>query len=269
MPAGQDRPWLTIGEVTVRDQQDLPKAQESRRIWTENGTLTGIDLPAVTRPEAKLPLTLISHGHLRDLQVGWSQQTSISLENMTSIPGLELIAPAVHGEQTLYLWSKTPLRCGWLRPLTHQCALASIDIQGAPLPAGAANFDDLIALLDTEMADFTLQPGGALELTLHWQALTPINEDYTVFLHVLDPADRIVGQIDGWPVMGTYPTSQWPSGKTIEDRYRLPIAADATPGPYRLEIGWYLLGSMQRLNVLDEEGRPIDNRLLQEGLIVP
>jgi hypothetical protein len=146
--------------------------------------------------------------------------------------------------------------------------LAKITVQGAPLPAGATNFDDLIALLSVDVADLALGPGGTLDVTLNWQALAPIPQDYTLFLHLLDAADRIVGQIDSWPVEGTYPTSQWPTGTPILDRYSIPIAPDAAPGAYRLEIGWYLLETMKRLDVLASDGTPVDNRVLLDGFVV-
>ena len=58
-------------------------------------------------------------------------------------------------------------------------------------------------------------------------------------------------------------------GQPVTDPVLVPIAAEAAPGDYRLEIGWYLLGTMRRLNVLGPEGAAIDNRLLLEGLTLP
>ena len=162
-----------------------------------------------------------------------------------------------------------PLRCGWLRPPAESCSLAQLVVEGAPLPAGAVNFDDLIALLSTDIHELEPQPGGTLGVTLVWQALAPVTEDYTVFAHLLDAADKIVGQVDAWPVQGTYPTSQWLPGRTVTDRHTIAVGHDAAPGPYRLEIGWYLLSTMRRLNVLDPVGNVTDDRVLLEGLAIP
>jgi hypothetical protein len=142
-------------------------------------------------------------------------------------------------------------------------------VREAPLPAGAVNFDDLIGLLSTDISDLELQPGGTLGVTLVWQALAPIAEDYTVFVHLLGAGDKIVGQVDAWPVQGTYPTSQWLPGRTVTDRHTIVVGHDAVPGPYRLEIGWYLLGTMRRLHVLDPAGNATDDRVLLEGLAIP
>ena len=58
-----------------------------------------------------------------------------------------------------------------------------------------------------------LEPGGQLPVTLTWQGLAEMDADYTVFVQVLDAADRLVGQVDAWPVQGTFPTSQWTLGE--------------------------------------------------------
>jgi hypothetical protein len=188
---------------------------------------------------------------------------------MEPVTGLVTSAPDANGEHTLTVRHDPPLRCGWLEPVASACPLETVTVVGAPLPPGAVNFADQIALLDIELTDPVLQPGGTLDVTLVWRALSPMNADYTAFLHILDERDQIVGQVDAWPVQGTYPTSQWTPGETVRDPYRVPIAADVTAGRYRLEIGWYLLGTMRRLNVLNSAGVAIDDRLLLDTLLVP
>jgi hypothetical protein len=183
------------------------------------------------------------------------------------LTSFSLPAPAENGDYSLIL-AGADLRCGWWTRMRTSCPLAELAVQGAMVPAGAANFEDLIALLATDIPAMNLQAGGELEVNLTWQALAAVPRDYTLFLHLLDPADRIVGQIDGWPVQGTYPTSQWPAGEFIQDPHRIPIAPDAAPGDYRLEVGWYTLETMDRLDLLGADGKAVDNRLLLEGFLI-
>jgi hypothetical protein len=84
-----------------------------------------------------------------------------------------------------------------------------------------------------------------------------MGEDYTVFVHLVGPDGRLQGQADSWPVQGTYPTSQWTPGREVTDPYEVRLESDAPPGPYRVEVGWYDLDTMQRLQIVDEEGEPI------------
>ncbi|MGQ9627808.1 MAG: glycosyltransferase family 39 protein [Anaerolineae bacterium] len=84
-----------------------------------------------------------------------------------------------------------------------------------------------------------LKPGWPLYLTLYWEALAEIESSYTVFTHLLGPEGRIWGQKDGLPAHGSYPTLAWKPGETIVDKRVIIISADAPPGKYALEIGWY------------------------------
>jgi hypothetical protein len=93
------------------------------------------------------------------------------------------------------------------------------------------------------------KPGGQVYLTLYWQALAKIEEDYTVFTHLLDSEGRLHAQKDNPPVSGLLPTSAWEVGEFIQDRYIIPLAPDVPPGEYQLEIGMYQLETEQRLEV--------------------
>ena len=88
-----------------------------------------------------------------------------------------------------------------------------------------------------------------------------MDADYTVFVQVLDAADRLVGQVDAWPVQGTFPTSQWTPGQTVADPYLVQLSADLPPGDYRLHVGLYLLATLQRLAVVDQRGTAIDDKV--------
>src|SRR5690606_25214179 len=95
-----------------------------------------------------------------------------------------------------------------------------------------------------------------------WLALAPISQNYTLFLQLVDQQDRIVGQVDSWPVQGTQPTGQWEAGQTIADAHTIQLAAEMPPGEYRLLVGWYLLADGRRLAVLDSAGNQVDDRLV-------
>ncbi|HQF72016.1 MAG TPA: hypothetical protein PLH39_12140 [Promineifilum sp.] len=151
--------------------------------------------------------------------------------------------------------------CGWLSPPRAGCTLGEVEISGAPLPEGAANFDDRVALLAVAVDADGLVPGGQLPVTLTWQGLAPMTENYTVFVQVLDAADRLVGQVDAWPVQGTFPTSQWTPGEVVRDPYLVRLAAELPPGDYRLHVGLYLLATMARLPVLDASGAAVDDKV--------
>jgi hypothetical protein len=67
----------------------------------------------------------------------------------------------------------------------------------------------------------------------------------------------LYGQVDTWPVQGSYPTSRWRAGEEVADRHAVALESAAPPGTYRVVVGWYLLGTMERLPVVDAQGQPI------------
>lgn len=88
-----------------------------------------------------------------------------------------------------------------------------------------------------------------LQLALHWHSLQPIEQDYVVFVHLIDPkTGRLVAQNDGQPLNGAYPTSRWAAGEWVRDERMLGL--DNVPlGQYQLRVGFYLPYSGERLLV--------------------
>jgi hypothetical protein len=135
-------------------------------------------------------------------------------------------------------------------------------------PAGYT-LGERVALLGYNVDGGELSPGGVLPLTLYWQALAPMETDYTVFVHLLDASGAVRAQRDAPPLDGDYPTSLWDEGEVVKDPHAIPLPPDLSPGRYQVALGLYSLGTMERLPVLDgEDVRQSDARiLLWEGEI--
>jgi 4-amino-4-deoxy-L-arabinose transferase-like glycosyltransferase len=129
----------------------------------------------------------------------------------------------------------------------------------APVPqqALAAEFGSMIHLVGYDLAP---EPGvqppadAALTVTLYWEAVSDVDRDYTVFVHLVDEDGQIVGQGDGPPMEGSYPTSNWDPGETVTDVHRLESKADVPAGSYRLLVGLYVPEDGTRLPVTDGPG---------------
>ncbi|MFN8454367.1 MAG: glycosyltransferase family 39 protein [Anaerolineae bacterium] len=87
-------------------------------------------------------------------------------------------------------------------------------------------------------------PGGILQVRLSWQTDTPLRENYTVFLQLLDSSNHVTGQRDAPP---RSPSSQWLVGRLIDDAHGLFIEPGTPPGPHRLIVGLYDSQTGQRL----------------------
>ncbi len=145
-----------------------------------------------------------------------------------------------------------------LGTVTVQAINRNMDVPPISHPL-TATLGEQIQLLGYDISAETVTPGDTLILTLYWQALTEMEETYTVFTHILAPDGSTTGQRDSHPVNGTYPTSQWMTGEVVSDVYEIPIRADAAPGAHRLKVGMYVAETGDRLPT----GTPDDAIVLQ------
>src|SRR5207244_790848 len=79
----------------------------------------------------------------------------------------------------------------------------------------------------------------AVDVTLYWRAANPTPTSYTVFIHVLDLQNHVVGQRDEPPVHGARPTTGWVAGEFVADPHQLTIDPGTPPGTYPVEVGMY------------------------------
>ena len=97
-----------------------------------------------------------------------------------------------------------------------------------------------------------LAPGASLPLTLYWQSLAPMRENYSIFVHLLGANDLIIGQRDVYPGQGNYPTTLWSPGEIIADTYGVNVSPTAlTPSEAQFEVGLYRLETGARLEVVE------------------
>ena len=122
----------------------------------------------------------------------------------------------------------------------------------------AANFAQQITLLAYEVQPHNAPP--ALTLTLYWQALTAIDRDYTVFVHLLAADGTRVAQGDSPPQGGHYPTTRWQVGEIIRDAHT--VQTENIRHGVQFAIGLYDLKTMARLSIVDEAGRDIGQEVM-------
>ncbi len=110
-------------------------------------------------------------------------------------------------------------------------------------------------LLGYQLDRDAVRPGDMLRVTLVWQSLATLDEDYTIFIHLFGRNHQPVGQRDSYPGTGTYPTSLWRPGQIIADMYRVPVSEAAiAPAALRIEVGLYDRKSGWQLPATDPRG---------------
>ena len=142
----------------------------------------------------------------------------------------------------------------------------------APDHRAVAEWAGAVRLLGYSPERQDVAPGETVDVTLYWQVLAPLDEDYTVFVHLLGEHNPATGGPlwaghDGQPDGGHYPTGRWQPGQVVLDVHPLALPADAPPGEYRLEIGLYLLATMARLPAVDALGNPLPDNAALPGTL--
>ncbi len=113
--------------------------------------------------------------------------------------------------------------------------------QARPAAAGTGElwrYDGRIALLAAELPA-TVRPGEPVVVTLHWRALDAPGRNLSVYVQVLAPSGRKVGQRDSFPGGGLAPTVYWRAGDELIERVTVPLEPDLPPGEYTVLVGLY------------------------------
>ena len=283
--------WQTVTTLSVAAQQTL---EDGRPLRAQIGPilLSGVAMPAQVRPATELSPAVRGCGETADrLNLAlkrWDELSSERTFTGDNGDGGAVPEATCETEEDTFVRSTTvttgddagryglvashpegAARCGWLASVSHRCVLGEVTVSGVPLPEGAVNFGDKVALLNVDVPERALQPAGQLSVNLTWQALEQMDRNYTIFVQVVNAQDQIVGQVDGWPVQGTHPTSDWQPGEVVRDPYRVQLADTLPSGRYRLLVGLYRLDTLQRLPVLNESGVAVDDKVVLPGLTVP
>jgi hypothetical protein len=132
--------------------------------------------------------------------------------------------------------------------------LGEVDTAALSSPSGIPNpmrveFGDKIALTGYSVDRRSLRPGESMQLSLWWQGLARMEQDYVVFVHLMLPPDAVWAQHDRQPQDGAARTSTWQVGRVVQDDYTLTIPEDAPPGIYDIAVGIYDKDSFERLAV--------------------
>jgi hypothetical protein len=151
-----------------------------------------------------------------------------------------------------------------LKPSTGGQPLPALIITAGQLPltgavaqpevAAAYRLGDAIELAGYDTPRFDDRQ-GVLTYRLYWRVRQALPEDYTVFAHVLAADGEQIGQGDGQPFAGDYPTSIWRPGEVLMEERSVLLEGDASRAA-ALVIGLYRLSDGARLPVLDAQGQP-------------
>ncbi len=135
----------------------------------------------------------------------------------------------------------TPVLCTLSPPSLHKDDLPSDPVYV---------FGERVKLVGHELV---ITDAPALQVTLYWDVIEALDRDYQVFVHLLDGNGRTIGQGDGPPLEGDYPTGAWAPGELLADPHLVSLE-DGIPLGGQLLVGLYHTGDGVRLPVSSVPG---------------
>lgn len=139
-----------------------------------------------------------------------------------------------------------PLHTVWIHGIAYAW------VYQLPLPNAHrvdADFGGVLRLRGYDLATSAVRSSGVLTLTLQWEPLKAVAEDYQMFVHVLDSRGRRVGQVDVPPGGPLAPTSAWLPASYVSWVHPVPVPSDLDTGDYWIALGLSHPGDFTRLPV--------------------
>jgi len=126
---------------------------------------------------------------------------------------------------------------GELAQLSFGQALDALAAGGRPDDAIPVNitYGERLRLVGYRLDPPPIQAGQTITLTLYWQQIAPMKQDYTAFAHLFTIDEVRLGGADL-----LHPTSTWRLGEVRSQTYHIPIDS-GSPAPLvaRLDVGLY------------------------------
>jgi 4-amino-4-deoxy-L-arabinose transferase-like glycosyltransferase len=121
----------------------------------------------------------------------------------------------------------------------------------APLQELHIEFGGQIALTGYAVQPLVVHPGDRLEITLRWQAIQAVQEEYKAFVQLVRGGDQIWGQYDHVPGDSQSPTSRWIASQVVTETFELQVGTEAPEDRYGLLVGLYQSATVTRLRLKD------------------
>jgi hypothetical protein len=141
-----------------------------------------------------------------------------------------------------------------------------------PAQRADATFGENVRLVGWDIpGGLTRKPGDVLPVSLLWEALAPISDDYTVGVYLLSKDGQLVAQRDSFPVNYFEPTTTWRTDSLHRDNHGLLLPAALPPGEYELWVAlywWQPPDHTERLPVRGTNGQALGDHIVLATVIV-
>jgi hypothetical protein len=103
-----------------------------------------------------------------------------------------------------------------------------------------------------------------ITLTLYWSTSSPIQNDYTVFVHVFDSQGKRIAQADSPPINGDWLTSMWEANRPVIDPHTFTLPS----GQYTIRVGMYDPVTVEPLPAFRSDGSEWKDWAIEAGKVI-
>ena len=89
-----------------------------------------------------------------------------------------------------------------------------------------------------------------MTVTLIWSTDDVLQNDYVVFVHLLDSEGNLLASHDGLPAAGQRSTTTWTTNETVLDVHKFQVPTVSINGQARIVTGLYTQENGERLNLV-------------------
>jgi hypothetical protein len=196
------------------------------------------------------PTTLMATWGYDYWALAYAQAYEGKLATLTVVDHNADFADIIRREGRLWLVTKTfhVHRPEWWRARLGDLYLSSVAPGvGSVSPTAPLTFEEILPSVAFDLgngisiraAEATWVSNRELLITVYWETLQSISQDYSVAMHVLsDAADQVlIAQSDTHhPLEGWYPTSLWHVGEIVRDDHLIEVPAEAQPRAARVSL---------------------------------
>jgi hypothetical protein len=152
------------------------------------------------------------------------------------------------------------------------------DMTPAPSPSALAwpanpvdaTFGESLRLVGADLpGGVTRRAGEVLSVSLLWETVKVIPEDYTVGLFLISPDGTLVTQHDSYPMNYFEFTQNWRPGSYHRDNHGIQLPAVLPPGEYELwaVVYWWQIPA-ERLPVMNAAGKLVGDHITLTKVVI-
>ncbi len=160
----------------------------------------------------------------------------------------------VNGRPSIRIYGRHPAESVGRHEASGTPLWRTVEEIAPPTPTGRHPVDvtlgEKVRLLGYDLDTAEAHPGGAVVVTLYWQALTPFSRNYQTFAHLYD-GESLLAQHDTAPECAVNPTTRWEAGDVIADPHIITLPDSLSTGEAPLYVGMYDLITGERISVPD------------------